>query len=390
MKNTDKKTFNLGIISIVLCAVIFIWFSLRPGLFGTFHWHKGIKAAYGILFVTAILPIIFLLLNIVKTNKATKILSRVFSIFSLALWVIVYIALMILPRLKIDNSGIKFLSQKEPLPINAAASANEPLAHYAFASDPHWGSGNSNAQARSEILRQIDSRNYDAFFCLGDVSEVGMIAPIMQGAVDDIKANLKNTKMLAIPGNHDFIVNGYPAFKQAFMQKGDKLYFRMDNGTVHMLFIFMVWDDVEFSKKQEKWLIKQLEEIPQEDTVIVLSHCYVTGSGYYDSAAGKNWGDIPGVIERLCPIFEKYGVDLHLSGHNHFFEMLNKDGVDYMILGSMGGKLDENLIYQSPYTQWLNNTDFGWLDMQIFKNHIELTVYKSDGSILKTKQVATY
>ena len=36
MKNTDKKTFNLGIIAIVICAITFIWFSLRPGLMGTF------------------------------------------------------------------------------------------------------------------------------------------------------------------------------------------------------------------------------------------------------------------------------------------------------------------------------------------------------------------
>ena len=328
MKNTDKKTFNLGLIAIAVCALAFIWFSCRPGLMGTLHWHVGIFFAYIMLLLTALLPLIFLLINIIKTNKATKILSHIFSIFSMSLWIIIYVALMILPRLPLDNSGIKLLYQNDQLPASSSSADKDLLAHYAFASDPHWGSGNSNAQARTEILKQIDSRNYDAFFCLGDVSEVGMIPPIMQGALDDMKANLKNTKTLVIPGNHDFIVNGGPTFRKAFMQKGDKLYFRMDNGSIHMLFLFMVWDDVEFSKTQEKWLIKQLEEIPQEDTVIVISHCYVTGSGYYDSSAKKNWGDIPGVIDTICPILEKYGVDLHLSGHNHFFEFLEKDAVD--------------------------------------------------------------
>ena len=385
MKN--KKTFNLGLIATIICTIIFIWFSVRPGLMGTLHWHVGIKCAYIALFVIAALPVVFWILSTFIDKKALNILSRIFSIFSTSIWVIAYVALMILPRLKIDNTGLNLLHQNDPLP--ATKTADGMLAHYAFSSDPHWGSGNSNAEARTKIMQQIDSRDYDAFFCLGDISEVGMITSITQSAVDDMRDNLKNTKTLVIPGNHDFIVNGYPAFKQAFMQKGDKKYFRMDNGTVHMLFIFMVWDDVEFSKSQEKWLIKQLEDIPQEDTVIVCSHCYVTGSGYYDSAAGKNWGDIPGVIERLCPILEKYNVDIHLSGHNHFFEMLKKENVDYMILGSMGGKLDDNLIYQSPYTQWLNNTDFGWLDMKIYKNYIDLTVYKYDGTVLKTKQIST-
>lgn len=387
MEIKNKKTFNLGLIASIVCAAIFIWFSVRPGLFGTFHWHVGIKCAYILLFVIAALPVLFWILSTFIDKKALNILSRIFSIFSMSLWIIIYIALMILPRLKIDNTGLNLLTQTDPLP--AEKTADGALAHYAFSSDPHWGSSNSNDEARKKIMQQIDSRNYDAFFCLGDISEVGMIAPIMQSAVDDMRDNLKNTKTLVIPGNHDFIVNGYPAFKQAFMKKGDKKYFRMDNGSIHLIFLFMEWDDVEFSRSQEKWLIKQLEEIPQEETVIVLSHCYITGSGYWDSAAQKYWGDIPSVVKRLCPILEKYRVDLSLSGHNHFFEFLEKDSVDYMIIGGMGGKLDKNLEYSSPYSKWLDNDNFGWLDMKVFQDYLELTVYKYDGTVLTTKRVAT-
>ena len=387
MEIKNKKTFNLGLIASIVCAVIFIWFSVRPGLFGTFHWHVGIKCAYILLFVIAALPVLFWILSTFIDKKALNILSRIFSIFSMSLWIIIYVALMILPRLPIDNAGLNLLTQTDPLP--AEKTADGAIAHYAFASDPHWGSSNSNDEARKKIMQQINSGDYDAFFCLGDVSEVGMIAPIMQSAVDDMRDNLKNTKTLVIPGNHDFIVNGYPAFKQAFMKKGDKKYFRMDNGSIHLIFLFMEWDDVEFSRSQEKWLIKQLEEIPQEETVIVLSHCYITGSGYWDSAAQKYWGDIPSVVKRLCPILEKYRVDLSLSGHNHFFEFLEKDSVDYMIIGGMGGKLDKNLEYSSPYSKWLDNDNFGWLDMKVFQGYLELTVYKFDGTVLTTKRVAT-
>ena len=387
MEIKNKKTFYLGLIASIICTIIFIWFSVRPGLMGTLHWHVGIKCAYISLCVIAALPVIFWLLSTFIDKKALNILSRVFSIFSMSLWVIAYVALMILPRIKIDNSGLNLLSQKDPLP--ATKTSDGALAHYAFASDPHWGSSNSNEEARTKILQQVDSRNYDAFFCLGDISEVGMITSIMQSAVNDFRDNVKNTKTLVIPGNHDFIVNGYPAFKQAFRNKGDKDYFRLDNGTIHMIFMFMKWDDAEFSKTQEKWLIKQLEEIPQEDTVILLSHCYITGSGYWDATANRYWGDIPGVMKRLCPILEKYNVDLHLSGHNHFFEFLEKDDVDYAIIGAMGGKLDEDLVYQSPYSKWLDNKNFGWLDMKVFAGYLELTVFKYDGTVLATKTITT-
>ncbi|MBO6100572.1 MAG: hypothetical protein J6P07_04470, partial [Spirochaetaceae bacterium] len=57
--NTDKKTFKLGIIAIAICVIIFLWFSLRPGLMGTLHWHQGINFAYIMLLLIALLPAIF-------------------------------------------------------------------------------------------------------------------------------------------------------------------------------------------------------------------------------------------------------------------------------------------------------------------------------------------
>ncbi|MBR6342075.1 MAG: hypothetical protein IKR64_09235, partial [Treponema sp.] len=118
---TNKKTFNLGLIASIVCAVIFIWFSVRPGLFGTFHWHVGIKCAYILLFVIAALPIVFWILSTFIDKKAINILSKIFSIFSMTLWIIIYVALMILPRLKIDNTGLNLLTQTDPLPAEETA-----------------------------------------------------------------------------------------------------------------------------------------------------------------------------------------------------------------------------------------------------------------------------
>lgn len=386
--DNNNKLRNLSLVSIVSTLMFFIWFTCRPGLLGTFHWHVGILCAYIFLCITAALPIIFGLLHFFKRTNTTKVLLKVFSIFSMTLWSLIFIGLTAIAAIPVDKKGYDFLTQDDTLPLSSK-SDDGLIAHYAFSSDPHWGSGNSNEKARTNIMKNIDAADYDAFFCLGDISEVGMITSIYQNAVDDISTYLKSTPTLIMPGNHDGIVNGMPAFKKVFMNKNDELYFRMDNGQIHLLFIFMLWDDTEFSKKQEKWLIKQLEEIPQEDTVIVLSHCYVTGSGYWDSTAHKYWGDIPGVIKTICPILEKYNVDLSLSGHNHFFESLEKDDVSYMIIGSMGGKLDKDLIYKSPYSQWKNNTDFGYLDTKIYSDKIELTVYSDNGTSLYKKTVPT-
>jgi len=388
-----KKPLVFAIIATLVSVIIFLWFTFLYGMIGTFHWHREVWTIYRILLVMLFLPAIFTIIYLIKPNKATKIISFIMSGFILFLWCAIFVGLSALSSVKFDRSGLDILKADEPLPVQATNPSPEGdknlIAHYAFASDPHWGSGKSNGEARNTILRQIDSRNYDAFFLLGDVSEVGILASNYKEAIKDIRENLKHTKMRAIPGNHDALVNGLPLFKSAFLNKNDKYYYRMDNGKIHMIFLNMLWDTAEFSKKQEKWLIEQLESIPQEETVIVISHCYITGSGYWDETAQRNWGDIPDVVERVCPILEKYNVDLSLSGHNHFFEYLTKDGVSYAILGAMGGKLDEDLIYSSPYSKWINNTDFGWIDIKFYDSYMDLVYYKTDGSVLYRTSVQT-
>lgn len=121
---------------------------------------------------------------------------------------------------------------------------------------------------------------------------------------------------------------------------------RMDSG------INMLWDSSELGKNQLRWLEKQLQEIPQKETVVVISHCYVISSCYYDELAEKSWGDLPDVMSKLCPLFEKYKVDLHINGHHYFFEYLKKDSVNYMVLGAMGGNL--RFLHHSPVNSILN------------------------------------
>ncbi len=384
-----KKPLVFAIISTLVSLIIFLWFTFLPGMIGTFHWHTLVLSVWRGLLALLFIPAIFAVIYLIKPNKATKIISFIMSGLILFLWCAIFLGLSVMSSAKFDRSGLDIMKVDEPLPINAdnPNPSNEKglIAHYAVASDPHWGSARSNVEARNSILAQIDELNYDGFFILGDVSEVGLLAGNYKEAIEDLSDNLKHTKIRVLAGNHDALVNGLPLFRSAFMDKKDKWYYRMDNGTVHFIFMNMLWDTAEFTKKEEKWLIDQLESIPQEDTVIVISHCYILGSGYWDEMAQRNWGDIPDVVDRLCPILEKYNVDLSMSGHNHFFEHLTKDSVDYAILGAMGGKLDEDLIYSSPYSKWINNTDFGWLDLKIYNSYMDLTFLNQYGeSIYKT------
>ena len=386
-----KKTVIFGLLATIISLASYIWFTNTAGFQGTLNWHTTIlKACIG-LFVTVWLPAIFLILNLIKDNKLTKILSYVFSGLMTLVWIGVFIAFNLLASAKVDNSGINLihLNGTQNGNLNKNQTGTPAFNHIALASDPHWGASTANPQARNKILQNIEAGNYDMALITGDIADFGMMKSHYQEATDDIRKNMPTTPLRAIPGNHDALINGLPNFKRIFMDKNDKYYFRMDSGKNHILVLNMLWDSSELTKNQEKWLIKQLEEIPQEENVVVITHCYVVSSGYYDPAAGKSWGDLEDVMSRLCPIFEKYHVDLHLSGHDHFFEFLEKDGVNYLVLGAMGGKLDSPLTYHSPYSKWVNNSDFGYVDLQFDDGTIKISCLSEDNQLLFEKSIKT-
>ena len=78
-----------------------------------------------------------------------------------------------------------------------------------------------------------------------------------------------------------------------------------------------------------------------------------------------------------------------MSGHDHFFEYLEKDGVNYMVLGAMGGKLDDPLTYNSPFSKWVDNKVFGYVDLLFTDSTIELTCFTQDDEVLFTKSIKT-
>lgn len=388
METSLSKIRIFGLIATVFSTILFIWFSNICGMIGTFHWHLFYRNIYILLCAFFAIQIVSMLLHFFLRSKVNSTLLCIISVLNILIWSGWFITLKALTSIPIDNSGLNIFSQKEEIPSNYHDS-QAPVLHLAFASDPHWGSSKADADARVKILKSINSKNYDSFYILGDITEMGMLAGDYREAVSDLRTYLPDTKFRTIPGNHDSVLNGLELFDSVFMKKGEKHYYRMDKGTVHLLFINMLWDSAELSNKQCRWLEKQLQEIPQNETTIVISHCYVVSSGYYDEDAGKTWGDLKDVMDKLCPILEKYNVDLYLSGHDHFFEYLEKSDVSYLVLGAMGGALDKNLIYHSPYSKWLNNDDFGYVDMKIYDSYLEFDCITAEGKTIFTKFIET-
>lgn len=81
---------------------------------------------------------------------------------------------------------------------------------------------------------------------------------------------------------------------------------------------------------QTDWLATQLAASQNPVKIVVFHHP--------PFAAGLHESSLP-VRERWVPLFEQFGVDLVLNGHNHGYEHSVVNGVDYVVTGGGGAQL---------------------------------------------------
>jgi hypothetical protein len=271
--------------------------------------------------------------------------------------------------------------------------AGGPTLRLALSSDPHWGASTSDPGARTAILKAVaaETPRRDALFILGDNTQLGMNEGEWRAEAEDLSANLGGAAGLAVRpvlGNHDALFGGQEHFVQYYFPKGfstdsgSPYWYSMDAGPAVIVVLDLLWGAEEFSPAKRAWLEKTLASVPADKRIIVLTHCFFAASGYVDG--GYPWFDHYGTLAEVSPILEKYKVDLVVSGHNHYMELLERNGVTYALVGAMGGKLDPVPTHVSPWSKWLGQGHFGWLDLDVTKAGIALGFRDYRGEVLET------
>jgi hypothetical protein len=73
------------------------------------------------------------------------------------------------------------------------------------------------------------------------------------------------------------------------------------------------------------------------------------------------------MISTFEDLFRTSGVDLVFSGHDHQMEHISADGIDYVIIGALGGKPDRQPTFISEGSQFLQFGTFGYARLSIEK-----------------------
>lgn len=394
-----RLTFVLALVAGFLSLVFNIYHFSLQGTGGLYTWHPILllKAILFMGLVPLVLAILYLLFF--RTGPAwlrigLRWLSNLVSVLVSLVSVALLAYLILVPRMgKLEIPSLSLINPEagiHPISLTADPSADQtarPLLRLSFASDPHWGAETSNAEARTSILKNISQHTSDAFFMLGDTVETGNAAEKWNAALADLGRYIPQVPLRVLLGNHDALFGGQYLYTKAFFPKGfssdshSPYYYKVDAQYATVVVVDLPWGTENFGSRQRKWLEQTLASADHTKPIILLSHSYFYASGYNDPDYGSPWYDHYQNIAKVVPLLEKYKVDLVISGHNHYQELLSHNGVTYAIIGSMGGIPDPQPAYVSPASQWIAVGQFGWLDVDVYKDRLHLIFRSETGQV---------
>jgi Calcineurin-like phosphoesterase len=189
------------------------------------------------------------------------------------------------------------------------------------------GDNGTGERAQYEVAQQMaqfrEKTRFDFVLMLGDNLYGGESAADFKKKFEDPYKSLLDggVKFYASLGNHD---NPNERFYKPYNMEG-KRYYSFKKGNAE----FFALDSTYMNPEQLGWLDKQLDGSNAQWKI-----CYFHHPLYSD---GKFHGPDKDLRARIEPIFEKRGVKMVLSGHEHVYERIKpQHGIYYFVLGNSG------------------------------------------------------
>ncbi len=244
------------------------------------------------------------------------------------------------------------------------------------------GDSRSTTQAIwGQTLDAIETHGADMLVFTGDAVDTGTLqfqwdAWWSQGSATDTTFRLASLPMLYAHGNHDLVgdamwaMMAYPFDEQSYyVRYGNTLFITLDDSGT-----FRTGKQIEGEIRD--FLEEALEAHPDVTWRIVSHHKPIY-------SASTNHGSTLELQENWMPLYEEYGVDLVLNGHDHNYERScrvragrcqsgNAPGTTYMVAAGIGAPLYNN------GTDWWTETSFkvpSYVIFEVYPDRIEGVSY---------------
>jgi hypothetical protein len=260
----------------------------------------------------------------------------------------------------------------------APAPPEHAAASIRFAVMGDTGTGDKYQYAVSkQMVAEYDRDPFQFVLMLGDNNYRGSFSKQVGAVFEKPYAKLleSGVKFYATLGNHDQQSANEEMSYGPFNMNGKRSYSFTPAGDLVEFFTIDSTPVVEANDTAElEWLDKALEQSKARWKIVFIHHP--------PFSPGKRHGDNPILEQRLCPILQKRGVRIVMTGHEHFFaKMRENNGVDYIISGS-GGKIHTGGILPDPRMEAGNDALHQFLSVTLSPNVFEYTVIAETGAVL--------
>jgi hypothetical protein len=180
-------------------------------------------------------------------------------------------------------------------------------------------------------------------------------------------------KFYAALGNHDdaALQRNYKPFNM----NGERFYTFKPQAGVR----FFALDSNYVDKQQLEWLDKQLAMSGSEWKIMFFHHPLYSSGETHGSAELQR-----GLLE---PVFMKYGVNVVLTGHEHFYERIKpQKGIAYFIMGA-SAKLRTGDLQKSDLTAYGNDRENSFMLMEIVGDELFFQTINQKGVTIDTGSI---
>jgi hypothetical protein len=231
-----------------------------------------------------------------------------------------------------------------------------------------------------QIVADLQAKTPDLVLFTGDMVELGPIQSDWDAFFTAAEPLLTKVPMVSALGNHEANVVNYYA---QLALPGDEEDFSLDYGPAHIDVLNDTPPDVaEITGKAKTFLMTDLAAHASAPWKLAMHHRALYSSSTHGSQVDlqQAWG----------PIYDQYGVDFVLNGHDHDYERSKPikggqvqatmaDGTVYLVQGGAGADLYP--AGTSAFTQ-LSDSSHGATVLTIGPTRLDALVFRADGSMI--------
>jgi hypothetical protein len=238
-----------------------------------------------------------------------------------------------------------------------------------------WGDSRHNRPERRAIMNTVNSLDFDFSVFDGDFVDSGLDGRQWLDWFDDFSPLLSHKPFMSVLGNHE---SNSSHFYNYFSYPGKEEYYSFNYGPIHFICLHscVPYYGVTFDE-QINWLLNDLETYKDYDWKIVVQH-----RPAYSSSERNHEGDYDDIQTLLVPIYEEHNITMVISGHDHWYERLQKNNITYVVAGAAGAPLytiDE--AYRIPESVYSESTHHAVL-IEIFENQLDMRAFRIDRTIM--------